>query len=312
MSIPKYDEMYNSFLECIRDGNCYNFKDIKDYISSSNNISKEELRILTPSQTQTLFNCRVGWTKVYLIKAGLVERVSKGLYRITSTGLMALQDNSVIDNEYLKRFPSFCKFVNYRTDEDFSLDEFQEESAKVDYLEDYSPLDKMDLAYYQSKEELIDTILQEIIKKSPKFFEHLVVELLKKMGYGGSLDDCGIVTGQVGDEGIDGIIREDKLGFSNIYIQAKRYALDTSIGRPEVQKFVGALAGQGAGKGLLITTAKFTQNAKEYAQKQHTTRVVLVDGRQLASLMIEYEVGITIEKIYTIKKLNTDFFSNDC
>jgi restriction system protein len=149
------------------------------------------------------------------------------------------------------------------------------------------------------------------MERTPQFFERLVVDLLLKMGYGGAFEDAGIAIGQSGDEGIDGIIREDKLGFSNIYIQAKRWNTDTTIGRPEIQKFVGALAGQGAQKGLFITTAQFSKEARNYATKQFTTKVVLINGAKLAKLMIEYDIGVTIQNTYAIKKIDLDFFSDE-
>ena len=159
-----------------------------------------------------------------------------------------------------------------------------------------------------SSKALAEDLLTEIKDKTPEFFERLVVALLQKMGYGGAVEDSGLVVGQTGDEGIDGIIKEDKLGFNMIYIQAKRWDLDKSVGRPEVQKFVGALAGQGASKGLFITTAKFSQQAQDYVKKQHTTKVVLVDGLTLAKLMIDYDLGVSTVSVYPIKKLDTDFF----
>ncbi len=158
---------------------------------------------------------------------------------------------------------------------------------------------------------LADDLRNEIMKQSPAFFEHLVVKLLTQMGYGGSVEDAGSVVGKSGDEGIDGIIREDKLGFSRIYIQAKRWDCDMAVGRPEIQKFVGALAGQGASRGLFVTTAKFTREARQYAEKQHTTKVVLVDGTALAKLMIEYNLGVSTEAIYAIKRIDSDFFAED-
>ena len=174
-----------------------------------------------------------------------------------------------------------------------------------------TPQDVLDEAFQQINTTLADDLLSEVMKQPPAFFEHLVVKLLMQMGYGGSVDNAGTVIGQTGDEGIDGIIREDKLGFSLIYIQAKRWDYDKTVGRPEIQKFVGALAGQGASKGLFITTAKFTKEACQYAEKQHTTKVVLVDGTALAKLMIEYNLGVSTEATYEIKRIDSDFFAED-
>ena len=148
------------------------------------------------------------------------------------------------------------------------------------------------------------------MKNTPDFFERLVVNLLQRIGYGGTVEDAAKVIGKTGDEGIDGIIKEDKLGFNMIYIQAKRWDIDRTIGRPEIQRFVGALAGQGASKGLFITTAKFSQQAYEYVKKQHTTKVVLVDGMTLAKFMIDYDLGVSTVSVYPIKKLDSDFFEN--
>ncbi|MDR2943484.1 MAG: restriction endonuclease [Methanosarcinales archaeon] len=171
------------------------------------------------------------------------------------------------------------------------------------------PQDLLDKAFQKINSDLADELLSEIILQSPAFFERLVVRLLEKMGYGG-LKDSSEIVGKSGDEGIDGIIREDKLGFDLIYIQAKKWDMDSTIGRPEIQKFVGALAGQGATKGLFITTAKFSKEAIDYAKKQHTTKVILVDGRLLTELMIEHNFGVTIENIYEVKRVDSDFFSD--
>lgn len=173
-----------------------------------------------------------------------------------------------------------------------------------------TPQDILESVCKQLDESLADDILTEILNQTPDFFERLVVKLLVGMGYGGTLEDSGRVTGQTGDEGIDGIVREDKLGFDRIYIQAKRWEREKVIGRPEIQRFVGALAGQGANKGLFITTAKYSKEAMAYANKQHTTKVVLVDGAQLAKLMIECDLGVTTENVYKVKKIDTDFFND--
>lgn len=258
MPIPKYDEMYRAFLDCLADGQLHRSREVKDKVAWVFSVSEKERAEMLPSGKQQLFDNRIGWTRTYLKKAGLVQSPSRGIYVITPVGRQVLNENPPqIDNLYLQRFESFRKFI------------------------------------------------------SPNNFEHLVVKLLTQMGYGGSVDHAGTVIGQTGDEGIDGIIREDKLGFSLIYIQAKRWDCDKTVGRPEIQKFVGALAGQGASKGLFITTAKFTKEARQYAEKQHTTKVVLVDGTTLAKLMIEYNLGVSTEATYEIKRIDSDFFAED-
>ena len=187
----------------------------------------------------------------------------------------------------------------------------QRQSNQTSELAEETPQDRLDSAFNIISTSLADDILSEIMQQLPSFFEFLVVRLLEKMGYGGSIDGAGSVVGQSGDEGIDGIIREDKLGFSLIFIQAKRWELSKAIGRSEIQKFVGALAGQGATKGLFITTAQFTKEAYAYANKQHTTKVILVDGITLAKLMIEYDLGVSTEAVYEIKRIDTDYFSDE-
>lgn len=305
MPIPKYDEMYRAFLDCLADGQMHRSKEVKDTVAGIFSISESERAELLPSGKQQLFDNRIGWTRTYLKKAGLVQSPSRGVYVITPVGRQVLNENpSEIDNQYLQRFESFREFIN----PDHVDAGTPVPTAKVSSK---TPQDVLDESFQQINSTLADELLSEIMKQPPAFFEHLVVKLLMQMGYGGSVDNGGTVIGQSGDEGIDGIIREDKLGFSLIYIQAKRWDCDRTVGRPEIQKFVGALAGQGASRGLFITTAKFTKEARQYAEKQYTTKVVLVDGTVLAKLMIEYNLGVSTEAVYEIKRIDSDFFAED-
>ena len=305
MPIPKYDEMYRAFLDCLADGQIHRSKEVKDAVVRVFSVSEKERAELLPSGRQPLFDNRIGWTRTYLKKAGLVESPSRGVYVITQAGRQVLNENPPeIDNRYLQRFESFREFISPNNDETAVPAPAAKVSSKT-------PQDTLDEAFQQINATLADDLLSEVMKQPPAFFEHLVVKLLTKMGYGGSVENAGTVIGQTGDEGIDGIIREDKLGFSLIYIQAKRWDCDKTVGRPDIQKFVGALAGQGASKGLFITTAKFTKEARQYAEKQHTTKVVLVDGTTLAKLMIEYNLGVSTEATYEIKRMDSDFFAED-
>lgn len=305
MPIPKYDEMYRAFLDCLADGQQHKSKEVKDVVAGVFSVSEKERAELLPSGKQQLFDYRIGWTRTYLKKAGLVQSPSRGVYVITPVGKQVLDENPPqIDNLFLQRFESFRKFISPNNEDTVTTIPVEKVSSKT-------PQDILDEAFQQINTTLADDILNEIMKQSPAFFEHLVVKLLTQMGYGGSVDNAGMVIGQTGDEGIDGIIREDKLGFSLIYIQAKRWDCDKTVGRPELQKFVGALAGQGASKGLFITTAKFTKEAYQYAEKQHTTKGVLVDGTTLAKLMIEYNLGVSTEVTYRIKRIDSDFFAED-
>lgn len=305
MPIPKYDEMYRAFLDCLADGQQHKSKEVKDVVAGVFSVSEKERTELLPSGKQQLFDNRIGWTRTYLKKAGLVQSPSRGVYVITPVGRQVLDENPPqIDNLFLQRFESFRKFISPNNEDTITAIPVEKVSSKT-------PQDILDEAFQQINTTLADDILNEIMKQSPAFFEHLVVKLLTQMGYGGSVDNAGMVIGQTGDESIDGVIREDKLGFSLIYIQAKRWDCDKTVGRPELQKFVGALAGQGASKGLFITTAKFTKEAYQYAEKQHTTKVVLVDGTTLAKLMIEYNLGVSTEVTYRIKRIDSDFFAED-
>ena len=305
MSIPKYDEMYHAVLSCLADGKPHKFKDVKDSVASAFNVSPSERNDLLPSGRQAIFDNRVGWARTYLKKAGLIHNPARGICMITDIRQHVLAENPpVIDNHYLQRFESFRAFLSPNSDETVL-------SPVTPIISSQTPQDILDEAFQQINTALAEDLLQEISKQTPSFFEHLVVKLLTQMGYGGSIENAGEVIGQTGDEGIDGIIREDKLGFSLIYIQAKRWECDKTIGRPEIQKFVSALAGQGASKGLFITTAKFTKEARQYAEKQHTTKVILVDGNTLAKLMIEYNLGVSTEAVYKIKRIDSDFFTED-
>lgn len=306
MAVPKFFSFFSSILRSLSTGETLHVKQIRAQAFDSLHLSEEDRTALLPSGKQRTADNRVNWALTYLKKAGLVERPATGKYRITPAGQSALQETG--DNitlEYLERFESFREFHMVKAQN------IQDSEMCIDNIADASPQDTMDIAFRQINDELAANLLQVIMEHSPHFFEKLVVELLLKMGYGGAFDESGMTVGQSGDEAIDGIIREDKLGFSSIYIQAKRWEVDTTVGRPEVQKFVGALAGQGAQKGLFITTAQFTKEAKSYAGKQLATKVVLVDGEKLTKLMIEYGVGVSVLNTYAIKKIDFDFFDED-
>lgn len=302
MAIPKYYEMYKPFLLCLKEGLPTATKDVREYIANEMGVSSEERKEMLPSGKQAIFDNRVGWTRAYLDKAGLITSKARGVYHITDEGKRVLSDNpEIINDAYLNRYPSFVEFKNPGFNTDYASD---------NQLLNDTPQDIIDKAFSQINANLSDELLSEIMRQTPEFFERLVVALLGKMGYGGSLKNAGVVTGQTGDEGIDGIVKEDKLGFNLIYIQAKRWDVEKSIGRPEIQKFVGALAGQGATRGLFITSAKFSKEAIAYADKQHTTKIILVDGSMLTKLMIEYNFGVSVDSSYEIKKIDTDFFTD--
>ena len=309
MAVPKYNEFFSPVLRALEDGQIKCALEIRKYALNYLNVSEEDRKQMLPSNTQRLVDNRATWAITYLCKANLIERVAKGKYKITNTGIQVLHEKKDhVELKDLYQFDSFRQFINTDT-----MSEEKKDLSKPSVLEDLqegTPQDNLNASMEQINKELSANLLSEIMERSPAFFEKMVVQLLLKMGYGSALED-GFVTGCSGDEGIDGIIREDKLGFSSIYIQAKRWAEDKAIGRPEIQKFVGALAGQGAQKGLFITTGTFTKEARSYVEKQLSTKVVLVDGEKLTKLMIEYNLGVSVETVYTIKKIDTDFFSEE-
>lgn len=289
--IPKYDDIYQDFLEILADEKKHAIKDIRDKVAEKWGLSKKERLLRTRGGTRYVFDSRVGWARTHLIKAGLIESPAKGMLKISSRGSSMLRENpgTKIDNSFLAQF-------------------LKDDPIPDDRGE--SPEELMDQNFSLIVEGLKAELLAEVIKMMPDAFEQLVVNLLLAMGYGGSLPENGLVTRQNGDEGIDGIIKEDKLGFNQIYIQAKKWDRNGSVSRPEIQKFAGALLGQGATKGLYITTTNFSNQAKEFATKQLSTKIVLIDGEQLARLMIEYNLGVTVTNTYVIRRLDSDFFSD--
>lgn len=258
--------------------------------------------MLLSSGNQPIFDNRVGWAKTYLKKAGLLESPRRGTFRISSVGRDVLAEKPArIDARYLRRFPSFVEFQNPSRSESEADDSLIEASAEQ------TPEEVFDRAYQGLRGTLVSELLSSVLEMSPAFFEKLVVDLLVRMGYGGSIKDAGNAIGKSGDEGIDGTIKEDKLGLDIIYLQAKRWAPGNLVGRPEIQKFVGALAGQGAKKGVFITTSSFTKDALEYAPRNET-KIVLIDGEKLANLMIDYGIGCNAVQTYEIKKIDSDYF----
>lgn len=278
MAVPKYNEFFSPVLRALETGEIKHVSEIRKFALDYLNVSEEDRKAMLPSNTQRLVDNRVNWSITYLRKANLIERVARGKYKVTNTGLRVLHEKKDhVELKDLYQFDSFRQFINTDT-----MSEEKKDLSKPSVLEDLqegTPQDNLNASMEQINKELSANLLSEIMERSPAFFEKMVVQLLLKMGYGSALED-GFVTGCSGDEGIDGIIREDKLGFSSIYIQAKRWAEDKAIGRPEIQKFVGALAGQGAQKGLFITTGTFTKEARSYVEKQLSTKVVLVDGEK--------------------------------
>ena len=302
--IPDYQTLMLPVLKSVSDEKEHKIKEITSILSNEFSLTDEELNVLIPSGTQSVFYNRVGWARTYLKKAGLIESESKGSLKITERGKNVLKENPTrIDNKFLKQFEEFVEFQN----------KVNVKKDKIEIETDYTnqtPEELIESAFQNFQKSLAEDLLDKIRNVTPSFFEKLVVSLLVKMGYGGSIKDAGKAVGKTGDEGIDGIIKEDKLGLDVIYIQAKRWKENNIIGRPEIQKFVGALAGQGAKKGIFITTSSFSKEALEY-KPMNDTKVIRIDGIELANLMIEYNLGVAPLHSYELKKIDSDYFDDE-
>lgn len=297
MSVPKYYEMYHSFLQSLSDGEEHPYSDVKKKVIEDFKLTDIELAELLPSGKQPVFSNRIGWCRTYLKKAGLIESPTKAHFMITKSGREVLKSGKKITNEVLREFPSFVKFI------DGDTEKVKDTAEEKDSLNnDETPQETLERVYGKLNNVLKDELLTRIHEKSPDFFEKMVVELMEKMGYG-----RGQITQKSRDEGIDGMVYQDKLGFDVIYIQAKRYDLEKTVGRPELQKFGGAIPEKNA-KGLFVTTGRFSPDAQKYANDRH---IILIDGQHLAELMIEHDFGVSTEYTYRIKRIDMDVFEEE-
>lgn len=303
MTIPAYSDILLPLLRYASDAHEHHIRDAIEALADEFNLTEEQRTHLMPNATQPVFGYRTHWANTYLKKAGLLESTGRGLFRITQRGLDVLAANpSHIDKNFLMQFAEFQDFATRSQPRPTAPNDSPNE-------DELTPKELMRSLNQKIRDELADELLDYVLDVSPAFFERLVVDLLLAMGYGGSLADAGEVIGRSGDGGIDGRIQEDKLGLSTIYIQAKRWDRGQSIGRKEIQAFVGSLMGQGAAKGVFITTSYFTTQAQEYADSLSNLKVILIDGQQLAKLMIEHNVGVAVEHSIVIKRVDSDYFS---
>lgn len=302
MAVPRYNDLMLPLLQFSSDGQEHHVRDASNAIAEHLQLADEQLNELLPSGKKTKYYDRIHWAKTYLGKAGLLESTGRGVFRITQRGYDLLETNPPnIDNKLLRQYEEFTEFRSPSStiQSDGKIDEIDED--------DQTPEEQVETIYRKLRKSLSDELLETVLAVSPHFFERLVVDLLLAMGYGSSLDS-GEHLGQSNDGGVDGVIREDKLGLDTIYIQAKRYALDNGVGRPAIQGFVGSLVGLGASKGVFITTSYFSKQAIEYARSVNNVKVILIDGQQLATLMIEHNVGVSIQKTYEIKQIDENYF----
>ena len=298
---PRFDEIMLPLLNHIRDGREYHMREVIDSLAQHFGLTDKERRALLPSG-QPIFENRIGWARTYPKKAGLLQSPKRGVIQITGAGKSVLAKNPpYIDVDYLMQFESFREFRSSSSHQASQLAETPDEEAM-------SPEEHLERAYQQCRQVLASEVLELVKRMPPDLFERLVVELLVKMGYGGSREEARKAIGRSGDEGIDGVINEARLGLDVVYIQARRWA-NTPVGRPEVQKEVRrGVAGPARPEGIFITTACFTLEAREYASRVDAN-VVLIDGETLAQLMIDYDVGVVPVADYQLKRIDYDFFN---
>ena len=302
MTIPDFQSVMRPVLAEVANGLPISLKALREQVIEQFQLSEDERHEMLPSGRQTVINNRIGWARTYLNKAGLLSIPSKGLVQITERGREALQSGPQrITVGWLKRYPEFSAFHGARPDNDAP-------SVQAEPVEDITPDEQLAQAHQALLQSLADELLAQVRGASPTFFEQLVVDLMIAMGYGGSRKEAGRATQQTNDDGIDGIIKEDKLGLDVIYLQAKRWS--NTVHRPEIDKFIGALTRQRARKGVFITTSEFSAGAREAALGLDI-KVVLIDGVELARLMVENNLGCSVKQVYEIKHIDSDYFTED-
>jgi restriction system protein len=295
--IPDFQSTMLPLLSTFNGDQIKEAKELRDLMINHFTITEEEQKVQTPSGKQLLFYNRIAWAISYLKMAELIITTERGKYKLSDLGKNILKNPpEKITIKFLNTLPNFSINRNPNKDKHISED---------DEVIDKTPDELIEIGISQINNDLSNILISQIKKCSPYFFEQIVMDLLLKMGYGGSDINNGEVTSKSGDEGIDGIIKEDKLGLDKIYIQAKKW--ENTIGRPEIQKFVGALHGKRAKKGIFITTSNFSKEAIEYANNLEVV-VVLIDGNKLTNLMIDNELGVTVKEIYKIRKIDSDYF----
>ncbi len=305
MPIPDYQALMLPLLTIAGNGKIHTKRDAVSELAVQFGLAGAERKELLPSGKQEIFDNRVGWARTYIKHALLIEYVQRGQFRITDRGKQVLAEKPErIDSVFLRRFSEVVEFQKRSR----TAASEESETAALN-VETDTPDDLMATGYLNRRRQIEEDALERVKHCSPEFFERLVVKLITAMGYGGTLADAGKAIGKSGDGGVDGVIKEDRLGLEQIYIQAKRRD-DASVGRPEIQKFVGALLGKRARKGIFLTTSTFTKDAREYASSLET-KVILIDGRELAAFMFDFEVGIATESTYVVKRVDNDFCEDD-
>jgi restriction system protein len=307
MAIPDYQALMLPLLAIAAEGET-SVPVASQLMADRLGLSQVEREVMLPSGKMRILNNRIHWAKFYMSKAGLIDSPKRGVFTASSAGKALLATNPPrIDVETLKRFPAFANFYNQTGEA--TAPQMQVQTTPAPAF-DSTPEEQIEAAHSVLTKALRADLLLRVLEQPPSFFERLIVELLVAMGYGGSHEDAARQLGKSGDGGIDGVIDEDRLGLDRIYVQAKRYAVGSSVGRPEVQGFVGSLVGIGANKGVFVTTSTFSKQALDYA-KGLQQRVILIDGARLTELMVEFGVGVRVSRVIEVKRLDEDFFADE-
>jgi restriction system protein len=304
MAVPDFQSVMLPLLKVLGDGEEHSLHEVISTLADQFDLTDEERRELLPSGRQAKLANRIGWARTYMKKAGLLESTGRGKFRINDRGLSVLRDDPPeINVKFLEQFPGFLEFHRGSSkDENNDLNDDAADKTKT-------PEEILEAGYQSLRGDLALDLLDRIMGCSPDFFEKLVVDLLVAMGYGGSRRDAGKAVGRSGDGGIDGIIKEDKLGLDAVYIQAKRW--EGTVGRPAVQAFAGSLMGNRAGKGVFITTSQFTREASDYVKAIQQPKIVLIGGEELAQFMIDHDIGVADVATYRVKRVDLDYFGEE-
>lgn len=306
MPIPDYQTVMLPLLRFLEDGREHTTAQAADIVAQQFNLTDAERAELLPSGGALKLFSRVGWARTYIAKAGLLESTGRGKFKITSRGIDLLRTKPAkIDVALLNQYP---EFIEFRERSKPNNSDFTNGSESETPVAQQTPQEQLESSYQSLHAQVVEDLVERTMKASPQFFEKLVVDLLVSMGYGGSKKDAGRAIGKSGDDGIDGIIKEDRLGLDAVYVQAKRWK--STVGRPEIQSFAGSLEGHRARKGVFITTSKFSADAMEYVTRIEK-KIILIDGEQLASLCIEFGIGVESITSYVIDKINLDYFEEE-
>jgi len=312
MPVPDYQSLMLPLLEAVADGEAHLLRDVREQIAQRVGLTESDRAELLPSAKQSVYDNRLGWAKTYMDKAGLIRSVKRGVYQLTDRGREVLAKHPTkIDNKFLYQFSEWTDFIQASNSGGGEVGTASADTGEPSSESSPSVLDPqegLDAAYQQLRRSVEADVLTQVRAASFAFFERLVVELLVAMGYGGSLKDAGKAIGRSGDDGLDGVIKEDHLGLDAIYVQAKRWK--NTVGRPDVQAFAGSLEGVRGRKGVFITTSTFSSEAREYVSRIEK-KIVLIDGVLLASLMVDFNIGVNSVNTYEVKRVDSDYFSEE-